>query len=275
MNIIAIDIGNTNIEIGLFVNDQEISIQTIPAENEAELKTILAEVWEQVPYSKNATVQQRDGNVIVSSVNDKSTEVVSRICDEELDVKIKLIGKDINLPIEMGVENASGVGTDRVVAAAAAFAVIEDACVIADIGTAITIDLVDEQGTFLGGVIAPGFAMSAKALHENTEKLPLIAVSPPKEAIGPNTADAINSGIFYSTVGLLRAIAEKFAEELERWPQLIVTGGGADTIKKECDFVDSWVPHLVVRGIVLAFKKHLSDQAMYAESAKQKPTDLE
>ena len=117
MNIIAIDIGNTNITIGLFLNDQEISINTLPASSEAELKSTLNEAWEQVPFAKNATIAQRDANVVVSSVNDKSTELVKLICDEDLDVKIKLIGKDIDLPIEMGVENASGVGTDRVVAA--------------------------------------------------------------------------------------------------------------------------------------------------------------
>lgn len=265
MNMIAIDIGNTNIRIGFFLNDAQQFIESIPGSDEKTLKETLASAWEQVPFAKRAKEPVREGVIVVSSVKPEWTELVEAICKDQLGEKIKLIGKDVNLPIEMGVDDYNEVGTDRIVAAAAAYAVVEDAVVVADFGSAITIDLVDEQGVFLGGVIAPGFDLSAKSLYEGTAKLPQVKVNTPKDAVGANTIDAINAGLYYSAIGLLRIVTEKYAEQLEKWPQTIVTGAGAELIKPDCDFVDTWVTNLTVTGIVLAYKKHLDDQSQLAE----------
>jgi type III pantothenate kinase len=265
MNVIAMDIGNTNITIGLFLNDREDFVRTIPGGTKGKLANILTAAWRKIPPVKGAKVQKTDGTIIVSSSKPAWTRLVREICRDKLDEKIKIIGKDIPLPIEMGVENPSEVGTDRVVSAAAAFAVVEDAVVVADFGTAVTIDLVDEQGVFMGGVIFPGFELAAQALETGTAKLPKIKVQKPKGSYGVNTIEAINAGLYYSAVGLLETITRKYAEEIGKWPQTIATGAAAEIIKKDCDFVDSWVPNLVVKGIVLAYKKHLDDQARLAE----------
>ncbi|MEJ2703120.1 MAG: type III pantothenate kinase, partial [Sedimentisphaerales bacterium] len=140
---------------------------------------------------------------------------------------------------------------------AAAFAVVEDAVVVADFGTAVTIDLVDQNGVFLGGVICPGFEISAKALRDNTAQLPNVKVVKPAAPYGKNTADAINCGLYYSIVGALEEIIRRYAEELGQWPQTIITGSGAKTIVSDCEFIDNYVPNLVVKGIVLAYQKHL------------------
>jgi type III pantothenate kinase len=268
MNIIAIDIGNTAIKIGLFVENSERFIRTI-RENEEDaiqmLGDLLVEAWDQFPVIEGSREAKRDGWIVACSVQDSWTETMETICRDRLGEKLFLIGRDVPLPIEMGVDNPSAVGTDRVVNAAAAFAVIEDACVVADFGTAVTIDLVDEKGIFLGGVIAPGFAMGAGALHAGTSKLPLIDVTVPIDPIGANTEAAMNSGLFYSAVGLLRIITEKFAEQLGHWPQTVVTGGASGLLKGSCDFIDSWVDDLAVRGVVLAYKKYLDDQAEMAD----------
>jgi len=163
------------------------------------------------------------------------------------------------------------VGTDRVVNAAAAFAVVEDACIIADFGTAITIDLVDEEGVFQGGVIAPGFGICSAGLAQGTAKLPQVQVTMPRDTVGASTEEAINAGLFYQATGLLRTITEKYAEQIGRWPQTIVTGGASELIRKECDFIDSWIDNLTVRGIVIAFKKYLADKAELAELDGDKP----
>ncbi|MBN1126264.1 MAG: type III pantothenate kinase [Sedimentisphaerales bacterium] len=276
MNIIAIDIGNTTIKIGLFVEDSERFIRAICEDEDTatqKLGDLLSEAWNQFPVIEGSRESKRNGWIVVSSVQDAWTKQVETLCRDQLGEKIFLIGRDVPLPIEMGVENPAAVGTDRVVNAAAAFAVIEDACVVADFGTAVTIDLVDENGVFLGGVIAPGFAMGAKALHTGTSKLPLIDVTVPIDPIGANTEEAMNSGLFYSAVGLLRVIVEKFAEQLGRWPQTVVTGGTSRLLKGSCDFIDSWVDDLAVRGVVLAYKKYMDDQAEIAE-LDQKNRDI-
>ncbi|MHC4721820.1 MAG: type III pantothenate kinase [Planctomycetota bacterium] len=269
MNIIAIDIGNTTITVALFLNNTEKFIESVSGDTPAKLKKLLTSAWEQVPFVKGAKVQKKNGVIVVSSVKPAWTQLVADICKKELGEKIKVIGKDVSLPIETAVDDNMEVGTDRLVSAAAAFAVVEDAVVVADFGTAVTIDLVDEEGIFLGGCILPGFELSAKALAGNTAQLPQVKVTRPRDPIGANTRQAINCGLYYSAVGALEAAVRRYAEQIGKWPQLIVTGGAADVIKDDCEFVDSWVPNLAVKGVVLAYKKYLEDQTELAELTRE------
>jgi type III pantothenate kinase len=257
MNIVAIDIGNTNIAIGLFLDGREESIETIPGPPSAELESCLETAWQKIPIIEGSRENRRDGVIVVSSVKPAWTDVIRQMAAERLDEEILVIGQDIALPMSVWVDEPDKVGTDRVVAAAAAYAVVEDAVVVADFGTAVTIDLVDQNGVFLGGVICPGFEISAKALRDNTAQLPNVKVTKPAAPYGKNTADAINCGLYYSIVGALEEIIRRYAEELGRWPQTIITGSGAKTIVSDCEFIDNYVPNLVVKGIVLAYQKHL------------------
>jgi type III pantothenate kinase len=265
MNIIAIDIGNTTITVALFLNNTEKFIESVPGNAPKKLKKLLTSAWEQVPLVKGAKAQKKNGVVVVSSVRPAWTQLVADICKKDLDEKIKIIGKDVPLPIATAVDDNMEVGTDRLVSAAAAFAVVQDAVVVADFGTAVTIDLVDEQGVFLGGCILPGFELSAKALAGGTAKLPRVPVKKPKDTIGANTTEAINCGLYYSALGALEVAVRRYAEQIGKWPQVIVTGGAADVIKDDCEFVDSWVPNLAVKGVVLTYKKYLEDQTEPAE----------
>ncbi len=269
MNIIAIDIGNTTITVAFFLDDTAKSIESVSGNSPAKLKKLLTSAWEQVPLVKGAKVQKKNAVIVVSSVKPAWTQLVADICKKEFDEKIKIIGKDVPLPIETAVDDNMEVGTDRLVSAAAAFAVVQDAVVVADFGTAVTIDLVDERGVFLGGCILPGFELSAKALAGSTAKLPKVEVTRPSDPVGANTHQAINCGLYYSAVGALEAVVRHYAEQLGKWPQVIVTGGAADVIKDDCEFVDSWVPNLAVKGVVLAYRKYLEDQTQFAELARE------
>jgi len=259
MNIIAIDIGNTSIRIGLFLNDKKEFIQTVPGTAQDELKTVLNSAWEKIPKISLSKEGKRDGVLVVSSVKPEWTKQIARIVRHELDEDIKLVGRDIPLPISAFVDDPSQVGTDRLIAAAAAFVVVENAAVVIDVGTAVTIDLVDQHGVFQGGVIFPGFELGTRALQEHTAQLPKVEIRRPSEPYGKNTADAINCGLYYSLVGALEEIIRRYAEKLGAWPQTVITGAGAELIKDDCQFIDSYVPDLVVHGIVLAHKKHLEE----------------
>ncbi len=260
MNIIAIDIGNTNIVIGLFFDGQEESIKSIPGGSTEQLTSCLKSAWEKIPLVEGSREEKRNGVIVVSSVKPAWTETIAQIAENELDEEILIIGKDVPLPMTLRVDEPGKVGTDRVVSAAAAYAVVEDAVVVADFGTAVTIDLVDQNGVFLGGVICPGFEISAKALKDNTAQLPNVKVTRPKGPYGRNTADAINCGLYYSIIGTLEEVIRRYAEELGRWPQTIITGSGAKTIQADCEFIDNYVPNLVVKGIVLAYQKYLAEK---------------
>jgi type III pantothenate kinase len=263
MNIIAIDIGNTNIKLAFFLDDKEQFLKSIPGEApeaKEQLAAVLREAWQQVPLVRSAAQPVHEGVIVVSSVKPIWTQLVEIIVKETLGEKIQLIGRDVPLPIETSVENALQVGTDRLIVAAAAYAVVEDAVVVADFGTAVTIDLVDEKGIFMGGVIAPGFAMGAKALHAGTAQLPQVEVSHPESPYGDTTQKAINAGLYYSAVGLLETITRKYAEEIGKWPHVLVTGSAIALLKEECEFVDSWVEDLAVRGIIVAYKKYIYEK---------------
>jgi len=261
MNIIAIDVGNTNISIGLFLDGKEEAIQTIPGGADGGLRECLVAAWEKIPVLETSKEGKRDGAFVVSSVKPAWTDQVRHIVEKDLNEKIQVIGEDIPLPMLLWVDEPGKVGTDRVVAAAAAYAVVENAVVVADLGTAVTIDLVDEHGVFQGGVIVPGFDIGAQALKDYTAQLPKVTVHQPSGPYGKNTVDAINCGLYYSIIGAMEEIIRRYAEQLGRWPQTVITGSGAEIIKDECPFIDNYVPHLVIRGIVLAYMKHIEEKS--------------
>ena len=261
MNIIAIDIGNTSVNIGFFLDGKEDFIRSFPGAGEAELRECLVSAWENIPVLETSAEGKRDGVIVVSSVKPAWTDLIRRIVEDELDEKIHVVGDDIPLPISAWVDEPQEVGTDRMVSAAAAYAVVEDAVVVADLGTAVTIDLVDENGVFRGGAICPGFDISAQALKDNTAQLPKVKVHRPQGPCGKNTADAINCGLYYSIIGAMEEIVRRYAEQIGRWPQTVITGSGAKIIKDDCPFVDNYVPNLVVKGVVLAYMKYIEKKS--------------
>jgi type III pantothenate kinase len=260
MNLIAVDIGNSNIDVGLFLKDKEQFVKSIQGKDSDKLEKFLKETWEKIPIAKRSKESKRDGVIVVSSVKPAWTELVRKIADEELGEKILIVGENIPFPIELGIKEKDKIGSDRVISAAAAYSVIEEAVVVADFGTAVTIDLVDDRGVFDGGTIFPGFEVSAKALKDNTAQLPQVKVSKPKLPFGKNTTEAINCGLYYSAVGALQEIIRRYAEKIGTWPRTVITGRGAEIIKDDCQFIDTYVPNLVIKGIALAYRKWLESK---------------
>jgi type III pantothenate kinase len=266
MNIVAIDIGNTNITAALFLEDIEAGIEKTTGDNVEQLTDVLKNYWNRVPFVKAGKDKdkKRDARIVIASVNPKWTEVVKKIVKEQLDEKALEIGlgKDIPLPMGLDVDKPETVGVDRVMAAFAAYCVVEDAVIVADLGTAVTIDVVNDKGIFLGGVILPGFEIQAEGLNTHTALLPKIEkVKTPSKPFGKNTEEAINNGLYYSAVGSLEVVTRLYSEQLGKWPQTVVTGGNMEIIKSGCDFIDSFVEDLVVKGIVLTFKKYIGEKA--------------
>ncbi len=264
MNIIAIDIGNTKIAVSLFIDDLERMTKNIVGADTTAIRQTLVDAWQQVPIVPGSNPQRHDCTIVCCSVKPQWTQLLRQMVNDELGEKLLEVGykKDIPLPMDVSVDDISKVGVDRIMNAAAAFAVVQDAVAVADFGTAVTIDLVDEQGVFLGGVILPGFELSADALKNGTAALPKIEqVHIPKEPFGRNTQDAINNGLYYAAVGVLEVVLRSYAEELGRWPQAIVTGGAMEILKDGCSFVDSFVSNLTVKGIVMAYQKYCKEKS--------------
>ena len=260
MNIIAVDIGNTNITIALYLKGEEQFIKSIPGRSRAELTECIKSAWQKIPIAKSSKEKKRNGVIVASSVKAAWTKLIEGIVKQTLGQRILLIGKNIPLPMKLAVDKPSEVGTDRVISAAAAYAVVEDAVVVADFGTAVTIDLVNEKGIFLGGVICPGLQIGARALKENTAQLPEVKIARPKTPYGKTTAEAINCGLYYSAIGTLEEVIRRYAEKIGKWPHTVLTGSAAKIIKDDCKFIDSYVPNLAVKGIVLTYQKYIKQK---------------
>ena len=260
MNIIAVDIGNTNITIALYLRDEEQFIKSVSGRSRAKLTDLFKSAWEKIPVARSSKEGKRDGVIVVCSVKPAWTTLVQEIVKENLDEKLHIIGEDIPLPMTLWVDKPDKVGVDRVVSAAAAYAVVKDTVVVADFGTAVTIDLVDGKGIFLGGVICPGLEIGAHALKEHTAQLPEVKVARPKTPYGKNTDEAIKCGLYYSAVATVQEIIRRYAENLGKWPHTVLTGSAAKVIKDDCEFIDSFVPNLVVKGIVLTYKKYIDEK---------------
>lgn len=257
MNLLAIDIGNTNITLSLFIKSAESVTKSIIGTDDKELTEFMTAAWDAVPMVESARKPTKDSVILISSVKPEWTQKIADIALNSLKEKIKIIGKDIPIPIEIGFDDQGQTGTDRLLTAAAAYQVVGDAVVVADLGTAVTIDLVDADGKFLGGTISPGFELSAKALNTGTAQLPEIEFKKPENPFGQSTAEAINAGIYFSCVSALQEITRRYAEHIGRWPQTIITGSFAKMIIDDCDFVDNYVPNLVTKGIALAYRNFI------------------
>jgi type III pantothenate kinase len=125
--------------------------------------------------------------------------------------------------------------------------------VVADCGTAITVDCVSDEGVFLGGAILPGLSLGASALAGGTALLPKVALERPTWVFGKDTRQAIIGGLVQGARGAIQFLTEAYATELKKWPLLLLTGGDAELIREEQGLEQAVVPELTLLGVALAF----------------------
>lgn len=253
--VIVLDIGNTATHIATW-HDNKLKTPLVEAttDDDAIEAAIKAHV--------NALNRAAMAGAVIGSVVTDATERVSRIVDRTLECDALVIGIQVPLPMEVDVSDAKAVGVDRVCAAYAAHERIQMGCIVVDLGTAVTVDLVDDDGVFLGGAILPGIGMQLRSLHEHTSALPLVAPFVPELPYGRSTTEAIQNGVCRGIAGAVRELVEGYASHLRRWPQTVATGGDLALMKPLLPFVDTFVSDLTLRGIGLAYTKHLLEQGV-------------
>jgi len=244
--LLAIDIGNTRIGLGIWDGDGLHDSRRIAVNQPGEHRAAIEEVWRAINGGRRA--------VVIGSVNPPCTPPVQKLVEDISGLAALRVRDDLPLPMPVDVDNADEVGVDRVCSAAAAYERIRGACAVASFGTAITVDCVSDDGHFLGGAILPGFQMSCDALHRGAAQLPRVTPGVPTTAFARNTHDAIVNGVVFGALGALREIVERYATELREWPQLVITGGGAPLVAELADYVDAVVPDLCLMGIALAYR---------------------
>lgn len=252
-NLIAVNVGNTRTQVGQFVDGQLVAETRF--DNTGKGPAAAAE-WIVQHWAKISGLAAP--GILLSSVNDPVAVKLSSMVEDQLTIEVYRVGDDVPVPVGVSLDPETITGTDRLLNAAAAFDRLQSACIVVDAGTAITVDFIDGEGTFHGGAIAPGARMQLKSLHQNTALLPdLDFRAPDADAFGRNTAQAMLHGVFYGIRGMVRHLAELYAEHYGAYPQIIATGGDAETLFKSDELVDIIVPDLTLRGIAVAAKHAL------------------
>ena len=238
-SILACDVGNSRIAMGCVVDEEVTHVRRVPV---GDLGDALADLWRQCPAP---------ARIAACSVQPEYLSALESAA-RQMEQKVLVVGRDLPLPIETALPEPERIGTDRLCSAAMAYHRLGAACVVADFGTAITIDCVDAEGVFLGGAILPGLQLSADALAGGTSALPAVKLRKLEWVFGTDTRQAIVGGIIYGARGALRELIESYAAELGAWPEVILTGGDAELIGADCDIAGAVVPDLCLLGVGLS-----------------------
>ena len=243
-SILACDVGNSRITLGSVIDEKVVHRRDVPIGQ----FDLLADALEETLSKCKSPV-----GIAACSVQPEYFSMLESVIQDKLRQRILLIGRDLPLPMKTAVNEPERVGTDRLCSAAMAYHRLGAACVVADFGTAITIDCVNDEGIFLGGAILPGLKMSVDALASGTALLPRVQLEKPDWVIGTDTRRAIIAGVISAARGALRWLTEAYATELGHWPEVIVTGGDAELVVEDLqDIVHAVVPDLCLMGVALA-----------------------
>lgn len=262
-NLIAVDVGNSRIKVGKFDRAGGLALPepvdvidlSIANHHSGEFNTADLSAWcnENVANESNwliGSVHRAAGHRLISAVAGWAQQT-------EFDCPIRqLTHADVSLSVR--VDQPEKVGIDRLLAGYAANRMRQPdrAAIVVDLGTAVTVDLVTSQGAFAGGAILPGIAMSARALAEQIDALPHVAIEHLDQAplpLGRSTETAIQSGLYWGAVGAIRELVSRLASDLPQPPDLFVTGGASKQVAESLAQHGTvhHVPHLVLAGIAL------------------------
>ena len=254
--LLAIDVGNTNTVIGLFENDQLLKSWRLSTSSDKtidEYGILFRNLFEPAGYRADQVE-----NAIISCVVPPLQETLAEMCQQYFHCSPLIVGPGIKTGISLQVDQPQEVGADRIVNSIAVFKRFGGPAIVVDFGTATTFDPISGQGAFLGGVIAPGVRISAEALYKHAAKLPRVEIKRPRQVIGKNTVDNIQSGLFYGYLGLIDGILEGMVSEMGADPVIVATGGLGKMFAKESRFIRHFDKDLTLFGLELLFRKNSS-----------------
>ncbi len=247
MTVLAIDIGNTNITIGVFENKNMTAHWRLATDHERmpdEYGIQILGLLTNIGLSKS----DLEG-ICLASVAPPVTGRVIQACQEYCSINPLIVNHRLETGISILYDNPDAVGADRIADAVAVKHLHgAPACVI-DFGTATTFNAINRNNEYLGGAIAPGIGIALDALFTRTAKLPRIELETPPSVIGTNTVHAIQAGMIFGYVSLVEGMVSRFKEHLGADTKIIATGGLATIISSETDVIDIVSPWLTLEGI--------------------------
>ena len=253
--LLAIDIGNTNIIIGVFDDDKiKASWRIVTAVHRMpdEYASLILSFFDR----KGISASQIDSAVLCSVVPPLVT-VFDEVCSRYFQITPLIVEAGIKTGVRICMDNPKEVGADRIVNTVAAHQLYGGPVIVIDLGTATTFDVVSEEGDYLGGAIAPGIVIATEALFSRTAVLPRVELSHPKLAIGTSTIAAMKSGIVFGYVGLIEGIITRIQQELGTKAKVVATGGYAELLAKETNVIEEINPDITLIGLRLIYQMNM------------------
>lgn len=245
--VLAIDIGNTTCNFGAFESGRLRKRFALPTHPIGTPRRVAAQL-------RRLAARHRvriDGttSVVLCSVVPRLSSIVVQALRLLGARRIAVVGKDVRVPLVNRYRYPRQVGQDRLVGAYAAWKEFKKTCIVADFGTAITIDVVTKKGEYLGGVIAPGIDISLEALATRTALLPKVALKEPPELLGRDTANSIRAGLIYGCAALCDGLVIGLKKRYAPGAVVIATGGASPLIAKYARTINHLRPHLILSGL--------------------------
>jgi type III pantothenate kinase len=247
--LLAINANNTNVKFGLFDGDRMVGDWRLRTDGGRTADEYL--VWLSQLLALAGIDRRQISEAIIATVVPQALLHLRMLCERHLGTVPLVVGEaGVELGIKVLLDRPNEVGADRLANAVGGHLLYPGPLIIVDFGTATTFDVVDGEGNYTGGVIAPGINLSLEALHNATAMLPRIAVGTPARVIGRNTLDAMQSGIFWGYVGLIEGLVARITKEFGRKLTVIATGGLAPLFVDATRVIRHLEPEITMRGLV-------------------------
>jgi type III pantothenate kinase len=250
--LLTIDIGNTNITLGLYEGKElgprwrlATAYDHMPDEYGLQLLGLLEHAGH-TPEVVNG--------ICMASVVPPITSKIIEACRRYINTDPLVVDAGVKTGVRVRYEDPRAVGADRIVDAVAVVHLYGTPACVVDFGTATTFDAISKSGDYLGGAIAPGISIAADALFQRTAKLPRVDLQKPPTVIGRNTVHSMQSGLLYGYVGLVEGMVARFRQELGEEMKVIATGGLADIVANETDVIQIVAPWLTLDGLQMIWE---------------------
>ena len=263
--LLVIDVGNTNITCGVF-EDEEITATFRMMTGETHTSDEYGVLLNDLLQVNRIPVESLRG-VIVASVVPKVMHALTNAIIKYIGKEPYIVGPGIKTGLKITSDNPKEIGPDLIVDCVAALELYGKPVLAVDFGTATTYILVNEKGELCAGAIAPGIRISAKALWEDTARLPEIEIKKPESILGRNTVDTMQAGLVYGQIGQSKYIINEMKRESGYTDlRVVATGGLGRMISEEVEEIDVYDPQLTLKGLKIIYEKNKRSKPQAKES---------